>query len=218
MTWPHVCIPAEVAWQTLAALSGSDRTTAISPAAARLHVAWKTGTSSGHRDAWCAAVTRRRTVIVWLGNARGAASSALVGAEAAAPLALRLIASLDAGLAEPWPVALDSMPPNLRAGIRGDYTAASVSLTLVSPATGQQFVLDPDSPIDHQRILLKAALRLSRPGKGDDSRTLWWFVDGRPVGVADADRQVWWPPQRGAHEVRVIDARGHAAAAQVSVR
>ena len=46
--------------------------------------AWKTGTSSGHRDAWCAAVTPSRTVVVWLGNLDGSGSDRLVGADAAA--------------------------------------------------------------------------------------------------------------------------------------
>ncbi|HWE06716.1 MAG TPA: transglycosylase domain-containing protein, partial [Rhizomicrobium sp.] len=100
------CLTSSACWQTLTALSGADRTAAICPAAARLHVAWKTGTSNGHRDAWCAAVTRHRTVIVWLGNADGRASSALVGAEAAAPLALRLIASLESAPSEPWPTVI----------------------------------------------------------------------------------------------------------------
>jgi penicillin-binding protein 1C len=200
-------------WQTLTALSGVDRTAAICPAAAKLSAAWKTGTSNGHRDAWCAAVTRRRTVIVWLGNAGGQASPALVGAEAAAPLALRLIATLDPGPADAWPIA-PSHPDEKQA----DHRLAITSLALVSPTQGQQFVLDPDSPRDNQRVLLKASLHVSKPGSGGESRTLWWFVDNEPIGVGDSSSQLWWPPTPGSHEVRVIDAHGHAAVARVSVR
>src|SRR5438552_9471208 len=100
---------AEPCWQVLAALSGIERTAAISPQAAKLRAAWKTGTSSGHRDAWCAALTPRRTVVVWLGNVGGEGSAALIGQEAAAPLALRLIASVDPG-GEGWPPVADEKP------------------------------------------------------------------------------------------------------------
>ena len=91
---PVRLLTAGACWQVLEALSNSDRTRNIAPEAVRTHVAWKTGTSSGRRDAWCAAVTRTRTVVVWFGNVNGGGSASLVGQEAAAPVALRLIAAL----------------------------------------------------------------------------------------------------------------------------
>jgi penicillin-binding protein 1C len=207
-------IPADACWQTLTAISGSDRTAAICPTAVKTHVAWKTGTSNGHRDAWCAAVTRHRTVIVWLGNAAGQASPALVGAEAAAPLALRLMASLDAAPNEPWPLVKSQvMATPTRAAKPGP-----TSLSLISPTPGEQFLLDPDSPADRQRVLLKASLHTTGIGSASESRTLWWFVDGQPAGLADAGSQLWWPPTPGNHEIRVIDAHGHGATAVIGVR
>ncbi|MBI3272269.1 MAG: penicillin-binding protein 1C [Planctomycetes bacterium] len=58
--------------------------------------AWKTGTSHGLRDAWVFAVTPRWTVGVWLGNASGRPSPALVGRQAAAPIAGRILRDLAA--------------------------------------------------------------------------------------------------------------------------
>ena len=52
--------------QALQCLADPVRTRDIFAAAEPSGVAWKTGTSGGHRDAWCAAVTPRRTVVVWL--------------------------------------------------------------------------------------------------------------------------------------------------------
>lgn len=49
-------------------------------------VAVKTGTSAGFRDALCAGFTRERTVVVWVGNADGAATHELTGATGAGPL------------------------------------------------------------------------------------------------------------------------------------
>ena len=57
-------------------------------------VAWKTGTSYGHRDAWTVAYTPEYTVGVWVGNFSGRAAGALVGLRAAAPIALDIMGRL----------------------------------------------------------------------------------------------------------------------------
>jgi len=67
-----------------------------------VRMAWKTGTSWGHRDAWTVAWTPRWTVGVWLGNFRGTASRALVGAEAAAPVAASIMDALCRDARDDW--------------------------------------------------------------------------------------------------------------------
>lgn len=49
-------------------------------------IAWKTGTSYGHRDAWGVGVTPAHVVAVWVGNADGEGRPGLTGAQAAAPI------------------------------------------------------------------------------------------------------------------------------------
>ncbi|WP_020558685.1 penicillin-binding protein 1C [Thiofilum flexile] len=49
-------------------------------------VAWKTGTSYGHRDAWAIGITPLYTVGVWVGNASGEGRNGLTGTLSAAPL------------------------------------------------------------------------------------------------------------------------------------
>jgi penicillin-binding protein 1C len=49
-------------------------------------VAWKTGTSFGHRDAWAMGTTPRYSVGVWVGNAEGEGHQELTGVKAAAPI------------------------------------------------------------------------------------------------------------------------------------
>jgi penicillin-binding protein 1C len=56
------------------------------PFALPFPVAVKTGTSTGYRDAWTAGFTRERTVVVWVGNASGAATNKMTGAVAAGPV------------------------------------------------------------------------------------------------------------------------------------
>ncbi len=79
------------------------------PGAGELPVSWKTGTSNGNRDAWCFAVTPQWTVGVWLGNKNGRASSALVGATAAAPVAGSLIQTLSREAPPLWPPCQETL-------------------------------------------------------------------------------------------------------------
>ncbi len=61
---------------------------------AKWRVALKTGTSYGLRDAWCAAWTPDYTVVVWAGNPEGDSWPGLVGARAAAPVAVKILRSV----------------------------------------------------------------------------------------------------------------------------
>ncbi len=49
-------------------------------------IAWKTGTSFGHRDAWCIGVTPEYTVGVWVGNTSNEGRKGLTGTQVAAPI------------------------------------------------------------------------------------------------------------------------------------
>ncbi|MGQ9592886.1 MAG: penicillin-binding transpeptidase domain-containing protein, partial [Planctomycetota bacterium] len=57
-------------------------------------LAYKTGTSFGHRDAWAFALTSRSVVGVWIGDPGGRPDPDLVGAEAALPVALAIAGAL----------------------------------------------------------------------------------------------------------------------------
>ena len=66
-------------------------------------VAWKTGTSTGHRDAWAFVFNRQYVVGVWMGNPDGRPAEQLVGADAALPLAGALFRRLPAKDKPAWP-------------------------------------------------------------------------------------------------------------------
>lgn len=189
--------------QALACLVDRPRTVAVCPAAAHLAPAWKTGTSSGHRDAWCVALTPRRCVVVWLGTTRGPGAPALVGAEVAAPVALAVLAACDPG-GEPWPaVEMGHATP----------AAASVlttTLVITYPLADSEILRDSTLSLDHQRVALTC--------RGGGRGPRWWFIDGAPLPSVAAGEPAWWTPTSGRHELRVVDQDGHAAQVEVVVR
>jgi penicillin-binding protein 1C len=64
-------------------------------------VAWKTGTSFGHRDAWAIGYSGRYTVGVWVGNPTGRGQKGISGGEHAAPLLFDLFRAIEGDGAKP---------------------------------------------------------------------------------------------------------------------
>jgi penicillin-binding protein 1C len=80
---------AETSWLISDMLGGDERALDSTGTVADIRFArfaWKTGTSSGFRDAWTIAYNPDYAIGVWLGNPDGRPSPALVGRKVAAPL------------------------------------------------------------------------------------------------------------------------------------
>ncbi|MCI0496047.1 penicillin-binding protein 1C [candidate division KSB1 bacterium] len=65
-------------------------------------IAWKTGTSYGHRDAWSIGYTPQYTIGVWTGNFDGKGAPGLIGAEVAAPILFALFTALEKPSENKW--------------------------------------------------------------------------------------------------------------------
>jgi len=115
-------------------------------------VAWKTGTSYGHKDAWSVGFTPDLTIGVWLGNFSGKGVPELVGAEVAAPLLFDLFNALrgprDAGWFE--------IPAGL--GTRSVCALSGMPATEICPETVAEYFIPNVSPSTrctiHQKITI----------------------------------------------------------------
>lgn len=87
---------AESAWLTTKILADASRLPVLLRSIDKLrgHVAFKTGTSYGLRDAWTVGWNRRWTLVVWLGDPTGMPHDELVGLSAAAPAVLSVFRQL----------------------------------------------------------------------------------------------------------------------------
>lgn len=134
-------------------------------------VAWKTGTSFGHRDAWAIGVTSAHTVGVWTGNASGEGRPGLTGTLAAAPLLFELFTTLPPG--EQWDRPYDDMDRMAvcrSSGFRASPTCEPVDSLWILRAAGRSPLCTYHCTI---RVNADATLRV-RPGPG--SELVSWFV------------------------------------------
>jgi penicillin-binding protein 1C len=93
-------IEAAAIWQTFQSLSDLNRPeeeSAWKSFSSSRRIAWKTGTSFGHRDAWAVGVTPAFAVGVWVGNATGEGRPTLTGVNYAAPVLFDIAAQMPRG-------------------------------------------------------------------------------------------------------------------------
>lgn len=84
----------EASYLVLDMLQNTPQLDYLSQGGVQLPVAWKTGTSSGYRDAWTIGVFGPYVLAVWIGNFDNKANPAFIGKDIAAPLFFELVDAL----------------------------------------------------------------------------------------------------------------------------
>lgn len=154
---------------------------------------WKTGTSSGGRDAWSAGHNGRFAVGVWIGVTQGKSPLKLLSRTHAEPL-IADIFSLPAIRAKRAPAASAEWWPVVR------RATAPPAPRILAPEDGST-LLAPDGVV------------MVYP-KTDHTGPLRWYLDNEPIPLAMLH------PLRlgiGAHEIRVVALDGANAAVHVTV-
>ncbi|MBO9433857.1 penicillin-binding protein 1C [Ruegeria sp. R13_0] len=195
------------AWQVSDILAGLTPP----PGAAAFGLAYKTGTSYGHRDAWAIGFDGQHVIGVWLGRADGTPVPGAFGGELSAPLLFEAFGHLK-------PTATPLRPPPPSTLIVG---AAELPQPLQRfQPRGAAFDDDPSAPdliFPPNNSVLETdggpmTIKL-RGGVGPFSL----LADGVPVLTGQRHREFEIPnPGRGYSALVVVDARG--ASDRVSVR
>ena len=81
-------------------------------------------------------------------------------------------------------------------GARGLGDETPVEIAIVAPEQNARLWRNLEAPAAVNRLALKAT------AKGPVSQIVW-YVDDQPFGVADADKPLYWPLQKGAHRFQV---------------
>lgn len=184
-------------------------------------IAYKTGTSYGHRDAFAVGYDGKHTIVAWVGRPDGASTPGLIGRSAAAPMlfdAFSRISEKRTKLPKAPPGTLkvsgSELPPNLKRFGRA---------TLASAQTAT-FAKDPlliAFPPDRSEVeVIGGATPDPLPLKAEGGALpLTWLVDGRPIPSQAHRRDAFWQPSGpGFAKVQVIDADGHVDRITVRLR
>jgi len=185
-------------------------------------IAYKTGTSYGHRDAWSAGFRGGDTVAVWVGRADGTATPGLTGRGAAAPLLFDIFAMLNTETEAPpgppkgvmraetadLPMRLRFFDASLRKASAGRKAAPPVRIAF--PPDGAEMAV--------QQLPSGAPAPLPFKAEGG-ALPLTWLVDGRVQEASRGRRQLLWSPgTRGFVDVVVVDANGARDKVQARIR
>lgn len=177
----------------------------------------KTGTSEDMRDNWCIGFSRQFTVAVWVGNFEGDSMHDVSGISGAAPIWHDLMGALQSGLAsvEPAPPrTVRSLPTRFTPAVEpvrhewylSGTQSVSAGVTAVpesarpgieSPANGVVIAIDPDIPVEHQKVLISV--------HGGRS-TMRLRLNDQLLGPATA--QQLWTPRPGAYYLSLEDEHG----------
>ncbi len=193
------------AWQVADILAGL----APPPGSPSNRLAYKTGTSYGHRDAWAIGFDGAHVIGVWMGRADGTPVPGAFGGELAAPVLFqafnRLKPDLDP-LPAPPPATLLVSTAQLPLPLRHFRSRSAAFQPKDAPAVA----FPPDGA---QVELLDDAL-LVRVSGGRAPFT--WLADGLPVATVQQDRATLLHlPGTGFVTLSVIDATGQSARAAV---
>ncbi len=159
---------------------------------------WKTGTSSGRRDAWAVGHNGRYAIGVWAGRFDGRADPAFIGRSAAEPLlgalfdmpTLRRDAAAAPPPPDPIPITHPLAPPPEAGG----------ALRILHPAPGARFIA-----VDG---------RVRVPVAANRGRDVRWLLNGRLIDPGNPGRL---DLGIGTYELRCIDGRGDVATIRFTV-
>ena len=98
----------------------------------------------------------------------------------------------------------------VRVTTRSPLPSGDATLSIDAPLGGAVYSIDSTLRPEFQMLTFRA--RGGTPGPRE------WFVDGTSIGVSTSDAAMRWRLSRGAHDVTVRDADGHAALTSFVVR
>lgn len=202
-------VSRSAAWQVGDVLAGL----APPPGAPANRLAYKTGTSYGHRDTWAIGFDGRHVVGIWLGRADGTPVPGAFGAELAAPVLFqafaRLKPTLDAQPAAP-PETLLVANAQLPRPLQRFRTRAAA---LDGLADVPRVAFPPDGA-EVERLPEGVMVRVE-----GGTAPFTWLADGAPMVTAEPAREIILPlTEVGFLTLSVIDAEGRSARTRVRLR
>ncbi len=166
---------------------------------AQHHIAYKTGTSYGYRDAWTVAYTKEYSVSVWVGKPDNSPQLKRTGRNTAAPLAFEVLSMIEALYPQThwqWsPYYLGNTAPKSLEYFDKKAQKQEAKLTFVYPQKNARFM-----SADCSDAMVEVRIK-------DGEKPYYWYIDAQPKSYETAQAQLFF--KYGAHNIRIIDAKGN---------
>lgn len=200
---------AAAAWQVADILAGLPPP----PGAPRNRLAYKTGTSYGHRDAWAIGFDGRHVIGVWMGRPDGTPVPGAFGADTAAPVLFQAFSRLKRQLDPKPPAPPQTLLLSNAELPRPLQTFRSRAAALQGGSAGPAVTFPPEgAEVD----LLDGGLLVKVQG---GRAPFTWLADGVPLAVARRDRATLLHlPGQGFVTLSVIDAEGRSDRVRLRAR
>lgn len=192
------------AWQVADILLGTPRPVGVQGTG----IAFKTGTSYGHRDAWAIGFDGRHVVGVWMGRPDGTPVPGAFGGELAAPVLFSAFERI-----KPEIEPIDPPPP---AALLVPTSELPLPLRRFGGMDAARGTPAPSIAFPPDGAVIEGPLLAARVESGTAPFT--WLANGLPVGRS-RERQITLPDLgAGYSSLTVIDAEGRSAAATINLR
>lgn len=200
---PRQIISPIAAWYLADILRGTPRPRGIRASG----IAFKTGTSYGHRDAWSIGFDGKYVVGIWMGRADGTPVPGVFGGDLAAPVMFDVFARLSPNIT---PIA-----PPPRAALRVSTAELPVHLQRfgddgLGVATGPEIAFPPDGAVlENTDLVVKVT-----EGQGP----YLWLANGVPVLKSQKPQVMLNTLQQGFTSLTVVDGKGRSAQSNFEIR
>jgi penicillin-binding protein 1C len=166
------------------------------------HIAYKTGTSYGYRDAWTIAYTKQHTVAVWVGKPNNNIQIQRTGSNTSAPLAFEVLSTIEALLSpkhwkwSPYTIANATSTPIGLKYFEKTKKDLEKTFSFVYPQKNSRFMSAgcSDAVVE---VLLKE-------GKAPYA----WYIDKQSKAYTYEKESFYIPFKHGGHSIEVIDSTG----------
>ncbi len=200
---PREVLPRAAAWQIADILTGTPRPYGVRGAG----IAFKTGTSYGHRDAWAMGFDGQYVVGIWMGRADGTPVPGVFGGDLAAPVLFDVFGRLGPRVPLPPPppetiiLATERLPQHLQR-FRPPGTVADDG--------GPAIAFPPDGAVVEGDVL---TVRVR-----DGTAPFTWLANGAPVATTRTRELALDTLGPGFSSLTVIDAMGRSARTRIELR
>ncbi|MCC7202558.1 MAG: hypothetical protein IT393_07870 [Nitrospirae bacterium] len=183
------------------------------PLSTKFWTAAKTGTSKDMRDNWCVGYSDKFTVGVWVGNFSNEPMWNVSGVSGAAPVWTEVMNYLHKNnkSVPPLPppeviikeiILGESETKKKEWFIKGTEPEIAIQAEapppkILYPSTGTIIALDPDIPVEYQKIFFEYSL---------EDEMAKWLLNGKYLGSSSL---IPWLPVHGTNELTLVDKNDH---------